>query len=537
VWVSCRGAAAPDELDLKKTLALLILAGLLPGVVLGATLPCSVCAGVRVDDPAGIAGTIADASRLGDEDVLFVSWNVPLDGTADPASVAEIRTAGARPWIRAEFKTPQPIADHLDRLERELTSMTRLVRDAGGNLVVQAVWRPESGGSPKPEDHAFLLKKAAVAVTGALPSARFVAGPLAADPEGLRALYAEEMAAYLDLVALAPGGDLPAAIAVLTELDPGKPVVLDALTWPEEPMTALAEVAEASAVGVAVTFFDAGSAEAINLDALKILARELQGDLVFDPYSTPSGARAAWSFVREDLGLRVIVAPEADAQRLQLSFVDSQLRAATRVDVKTGAVQAVPDQRRTAQGYSVTVDDPGSVVLLRLERPSAAELAAFETELEVDADREIPVEEILRRLQAFEDDQARRLVHYQATRTLHLRFQAIQGAFEAAYAGDFFYRRDHGFDWVWQDFYVGGVKWKSKKLPKVPLIQPEKVASLPAEIRLHKDYDYPPGFAPGPPRSVSKGRCFPTRRCSTSHHWMPPAARLRGHRRASSFRS
>ena len=118
--------------------------------------------------------------------------------------------------------------------------MTRLVRDAGGNLVVQAVWRPESGGSPKPEDHAFILKKAAVAVTGALPGARFVAGPLAADPEGLRALYAEEMAAYLDLVALAPGGDFLAAIAVLTELDPGKPVVLDALTWPEEPTPALA---------------------------------------------------------------------------------------------------------------------------------------------------------------------------------------------------------------------------------------------------------------------------------------------------------
>jgi len=474
----------------KRTLPLLILAGLLPRVILGATLPCSVCAGVRFDDPARIAAAIASAPRLGDDDVLFISWTVSLDGTADPAPAAEIRAAGAKPWIRAEFRTPQPIADHLDRLERELSSIARLVRDAGGNLVVQALWRPESGGSPGPEDHAFLLKKAAVVVTGASADARFVAGPLAADPDGLRALYAEEMAAYLDLIVLAPGDGLSAAIAVLTELDPGKPVVLDAMTWPDEAATALAEVAEASAAGVTVTFFDAGSADTIDLEPLKVLARELGGDLVFDPYSTPSGARAAWSFVREDLGLRVIATPEAGAQRLQLSFADSQLRAATRVDLKTGVVQTVPDQWQTTQGFAVTVDDPGPVVLLRLERPSAAELAGFETKLEVDADREIPVEEILRRLQAFEDDQARRLVHYQATRTLHLRFQAIQGAFEAAYAGDFFFRRDHGFDWVWQDFYVGGVKWRSKKLPKVPLIQPEKVASLPAEIRLSKDYDY-----------------------------------------------
>ncbi len=463
---------------------------MLSGTVFGNTLPCSVCAGVRVDDPARITAAIADAPHLGDEDVLFVSWTVPLDGTADPTPAAAIRSAGAQPWIRAEFRTPQPVGDHLDRLEKELASIARLVRDADGSLVVQAVWRPESGGFPDPEDHAFLLKKAAVAVTGAAADVLFVAGSLAADPAGLRALYAEEIAAYLDLVALAPGDDLLAAIAVLTELDPGKPVVLDALPWPEEPSTTLAEVAEASAAGVAVTFFDAGPADTIDPAPLKIVAREFRGDIVFDPHSTPSGARAAWSFVREDLGLRVIATPEADAQSLQLSFADSQLRAATRVDLKTGSEHAVPDQWQTTQGFLVTVDDPDPVVLLRLERPSAAELAGFETELEVDADREIPVEEILRRLQAFEDDQDRRLDHYQARRTLHLRFQAVQGAFEAAYAGDFFYRRDHDFDWVWQDFYVGGIKWRSKKLPKVPLIQPEKVASLPAEIRLRKDYDY-----------------------------------------------
>ena len=472
----------------------LVALGLI-SVLATATAPASevtgrLSTGIRIDDPARIVRELESDPRLADDDVLFVSWTVPLDGTADPALVAEIRTAGATPWIRAEFRTPQPIGDHLDQFERELGSLAQLVRDVSGNLVVQAVWRPESGGSPDPEDHAFLLKKAAVAVTGAAADARFVTGPLAADPGTLRALYAEEMAAYVDLVALAPGNDLLTAIAVLTELDPGKPVVLDALTWPEEPTITLAEVAEASAAGVTVTFFDAGSENAIDLTPLKVLARELQGDLVFDPYSTPSGARAAWSFVCEDLGLRVIAMPAVHEEQLELTFADSQLRAATRVDLQTGAVHAVPDQRRTAQGLSLTVDDPGPVVLLRLERPSAAELAGFETELEVDADREIPVEEILRRLQAFEDDQARRLDYYQATRTLHLRFQAPQGSFEASYSGEFFNRFERGFDWVWKDFSVGGVKWRSKRIPKLPLIQPEKVASTPAEIKLTKDYDY-----------------------------------------------
>jgi len=389
----------------------------------------------------------------------------------------------------APRSTPQPVADNLDRLEAELEELAALVRRAGQALFVQAVWQPE-GASIAVRDHAFLIKRAAVAVTGASPGATFTAGPLEADPESLRALYREEVAAYLDLVALAPGDDLAAAFATLHELDPGKPVVLDALPMPGKPEKAVARVAEAAAAGVAVTFFDAGRDLAVDLEPFKVMARELRGDLVFDPYSSPTGAHAAWAFVREDLGLRVIAEPSPDTIDLELVFVDARFRTPTAVDLATGEEGYLYNTSRGTDRLTVRLHEPGDVVMLRLERPSAEELEAFDHQIDVGAGREIPVEEILRRLQGFEDDQARRLEKYQATRTLHLRFQAAQGSFEASYSGDFFYRRDHGFDWVWRDFYVGGVKWRSKKLPKVPLIQPEKVASLPTEIRFTKDYDY-----------------------------------------------
>ncbi len=138
------------------------------------------------------------------------------------------------------------------------------------------------------------------------------------------------------------------------------------------------------------------------------------------------------------------------------------------------------------------VHDPGEVVLLRLARPSAEELAAFDDTYDVSGDRQIPVEEILRRLQAFEDDQARRLDHYQATRTLHLRFQGLAGRLRSARTRASFSTASMkaGSTGCGRNSLVGGVKWRSKRLPKVPLIQPEKVASLPAEIRLTKDYDY-----------------------------------------------
>ena len=455
----------------------------------GADLPCSVCAGVRCADPTVALDPLATEPKLGNDDAFFLAWTVPLDGTADSDAIENVRRAGAKPWMRVVLRTPQPIADNLDYLEAELEELAALVRGGGGGLFVQAVWLPD-GVAIDVRDHAFLIKRAAVAVTGASPDASFIAGPLEADPESLRVLYREEVAAYLDLIALAPGGDLTAAVETLGELDPGKPMVLDAAPTPGKPEKTVARVAEFAAAGFAVTFFEAGPVTAADLAPLKWMTRELRGNLVFDPYSSPSGAHSARAFVREDLGLRVIVEPEPGTADLELVFTDAQFRTPTVVDLATGEERYLYDTSRGADGLTVRLHEPDDAVLLRLERPSAEELDAFGQQIDVGAGREIPVEEILRRLQAFEDAQARRLDHFQASRSLHLRFQAAQGAFEASYVGEFFYRRDHGFDWVWRNFYVGGVKWKSKRIPSVPLIQPEKVASLPADIRLTKDYDY-----------------------------------------------
>ncbi len=459
------------------------------GAAYGADLPCSVCAGVRYQDPSVALDALVYEPKLVDEDALFLAWTVPLDGTADIASIEKVRRTGAKPWMRVVFRTPQPIAENLGHLEAELEELAALVRGAGGDLFVQALWLPDIG-SAEIRDHAFLIKRAAVAVTGASPTSNLIAGPLEDDPEFLHAFYREEVAAYIDLVALAPGAKLAAALATLGELDPGKPVVLDALPMPGNPAEAVARVAESAAAGIAITFFEADPSRSVDLAPFKWMVRELRGNLVFDPYSTPSGARAAWAFVREDLGLRVIAELEPGTPDLELVFADVQFRTPTLVDLATGEEQHLYDTRRGANGWTVRLHEPDDVTFLRLERPSAEELEAFGQQIDVGAGREIPVEEILRRLQAFEDAQARRLDHFQASRTLHLRFQAAQGAFDASYSGEFFFRRGHGFDWVWRDFFVGGVKWKSKKIPKVPLIQPEKVASLPTEIRLTKDYDY-----------------------------------------------
>ena len=73
-----------------------------------------------------------------------------------------------------------------------------------------------------------------------------------------------------------------------------------------------------------------------------------------------------------------------------------------------------------------------------------------------------------------------KIEHYEAHKTMHLRFKPGDGVatIEVAFAGDYFYRPDTGFDWAWQMLFFNGVKWRGK-LPQLPLLQPEKSASRP----------------------------------------------------------
>ncbi len=438
--------------DLFSRIRIAFVSSLLAATAAGAASPpCRPCAGVRVADPSAILTALAAEPRLEGEERLYVAWPAELDGSADAGSFDAVRGAGGTPWAIVRFRTPAPVTENLEQLEAELEELARLARSSGERAHIQIAWE---SASEQPAEYAFLFKRAAVAVTGSRADARVLAGPLAPDAGVLEAFYAEETAAYADGIALAPAakGALEAAIAVVRELDPGKPVVLDALAWPEEPERTLARAAEYATAGFGVTLFQLpAESTAADLGPLKLLAREFQGDLSYDPATLPAGAERAWTFVRgEDLGLRVIAETPAGADQLQLFFNDPQLRTPSTVDLETGEEGSVFGQRRTERGLVLPIDDPGPVVMLRLVRMSAAELEGLEERVEVADERQMPVEEILRRLQAFEDDQARRLTHYQARNILHLRFQSGPAAIDAAYEGEFFFRRDERFDWEWE---------------------------------------------------------------------------------------
>jgi hypothetical protein len=496
-----------------------------------ATFPCQPCAGLRfapapASAPAAAPGTpetapaaaparpedfarlLKEIAKLEAGSPVYLAWESALQdgaGTVASATAREVRASGGMPWIALVFTSPAPLAQAGDRLQGELRAAAELAGLAPAGTWFQIVWRPE-GGTFSAAEYAFLVKRAAVALTGAQTDAQVAAGPLPLDPAEIRRFYGEEVEAYLEAVVLpdAAGPSLDAAIAAIAAADPGRPIVIDGASLPlapEDPAELMAAAARNAARGAALTLFglpdaaDAqGTADILRaaLAPLTVLAREFKGDLSYESGSAPSGAEESWVFVRgNDLALRVIALAPAGATSLALRFNDPALRRPIRYPISFRRVPP-PGGKATAQGLDLDIAEAGRVIVLGLERASAEEMKGVSEKITISGQRDMPVEEILRRLQAFEDAQGRKLDHFQALNTTHLRFQPSAGAqtFEATLEGPYFWTPKTGADWAWQSLYVNGVKWRGKTLPEIPLIQPEKAAALPLEIHFAKQYRY-----------------------------------------------
>ena len=477
-----------------KQTQVLIVALLTTALAAAEAPPCAPCAGLALDDPAALITLLESAPPLSDGARLYVRWPVALDGTADQTLAGRVGGAGAVPWLVLFFDVAAPVADGGEVLGGQLAEAARLAAAAPENVHFEVRWSEDVTTADGIRDYAFLLKRASVAITGARGSARVIAGGVPADPALISTFYEANVAAYIDGVEVGDlsDGALAAAIGIVGDADPGRPVVHSDGSLPSDPWLALAAAARARAAGAAVSFFaaDPQVLATADLEPLRLLANEFAGDLAYDPYSTPTGGDGGWAFVRaEDLGLKVILDRGATGVPTAFTFADGDLQNAERV--MPGGLTVRPSAGRVPDGYMVEVDGPERVAVVRLARPTAAELGGFAQDLEVTDAWQMPVEEILRRLQAFEDAQSRRIHNYEAVYTQHFRYRPGSGiqVIEASFSGPYFYHRGRGFDWVWQRFLVNGVLWKGR-IPKLPLLQPARAAAKPLEITLDLQYRY-----------------------------------------------
>ncbi len=104
----------------------------------------------------------------------------------------------------------------------------------------------------------------------------------------------------------------------------------------------------------------------------------------------------------------------------------------------------------------------------------------------------MPVGEIIARAQQFQTREDEKLNHYTADGRIEMHFKLaeLNNTVDLSTLNNFFFDDETGMEWEQKEIYLNGIRWKKKKLPEFPLIQPEKVVEVPLDIHLNKNYRY-----------------------------------------------
>ncbi len=364
-------------------------------------------------------------------------------------------------------------------------------------------------GTFDPKARAYLLRKVAAGARAAAPQARLVlaAGPLARGelfPADVRKLLSEENTAYFDFVGATPlASPKPGEVRVaIDDVAFGKPALVDldssGVRSPADLLAAAARLAPEN-----VPFVVASPAWDPSRDAaLERLARLLDGD--FGPDSRAATASAAggealdvFRFVeRADLGGVVLVPGTSPAAGLPsgtftLTLDETAYASAEVFELATGASKKfeVPARSVPARLSLSLGNGPLGVRLLAREKlPSEAAKAA----VGVAVTRGITADEILAKHQAWRAarDSRWKTLTARSTMSMRFRFAELNNTFDLALAGPFFYEKGGSYDWAWSEAYFNGVRWKGKKIPELPLLQPEKVSDMPLALTFDDAYAY-----------------------------------------------
>lgn len=179
------------------------------------------------------------------------------------------------------------------------------------------------------------------------------------------------------------------------------------------------------------------------------------------------------------------------AERLRLSVPT--------VDVTEPETFRLPEGPRRPAPYRVDGESRRTVIDLEWEgRPLFVTFARLKTgsvgrdDVSVSEVYRIPVEVILARHQAVQQAQDIALQNYrcEARVDYHFRLPASAGSVDVTFLNSFFFERGTGARWVQEQLLLNGVAWKGKRIPELPIIEPEKVNVLPLALTLGREYAY-----------------------------------------------
>jgi hypothetical protein len=345
-----------------------------------------------------------------------------------------------------------------------------------------------SGSDGAPERIPFAVKRLSSAVRAVSPDAK-VGLDLGTRPAG-----EEDLSPYADALVFRAGAPAPAPMESGGDASiPGRWVLLppsgkaasDVIRTLEAlPRDSLASVSLAARVG-----------EATDEEARRQLDRMqayLTADVSPDPTPTAvSAGRENYQAIRFFHAKRftpiVFVHESADAALSRMDTGDGSYVSASVENLATGARRDFDLKSAKSLVLDASKGDL-AIVLQPASRPGRDSRTA----VDVSAVRGLTADEIVARERAWETGQQEKVQSYVGQMKASLRFRVaeVNETFDLTILGPFFSKRGEPADWEWDEFYLNGVKWKGKTLPSLPILQPEKVTTLPLEIRLSEEYTY-----------------------------------------------
>jgi hypothetical protein len=203
---------------------------------------------------------------------------------------------------------------------------------------------------------------------------------------------------------------------------------------------------------------------------------------------------STWRFFDAERSMvQVLMVPDPGAPasfQIRLSTFD--VSAPTLFDLQAGTqrflIGVVPDP--SANRTTVTLGDTQAPAILEYRR--FTQVGTERDRVAVEARRDPPVEEILAWHQAVRDaaEATVQTVLADAVVEFHYSVAGSGATIDVAYEGRYFWDRDIGAEYQYQEFFVNGARWRRKKIPDLPLIQPEKVVTPPLLINMGREYTY-----------------------------------------------
>ena len=382
-----------------------------------------------------------------------------------------------------------------------------VLKDSGSSDLVTIGFPAPVGGDSKAR--VYLLRKAAAGARAAAPHARIAFAALpGAGPElfsaETRFLLSEENTAYVDFIGVTPSASpKPGRVrAAIDDVAFGKPGLVDlgssAVTSPASLLAAAVCLAPENIPFVVVSPAWPPAEDAV----LERFARVVAGDFGTDSRAASAAApdaspRDAFRLVSgTDLGGVVLIPGTRDGApapsgAVVVTLDDTPYASAEITELATGASKklAIP---AGAVPVHLTLSLANGPLAVRLAAREKAPAEAPKAEVGVAAERGITAEEILAKHQAWRAARDARWKTLTARNTMSMRFRFadLPNTLDLSLAGPFFYEKGGSYDWAWSEAYFNGVKWKGKKIPELPLLQPEKVSEMPLALTFDDAYRY-----------------------------------------------